>query len=421
MRTLRDMSRGHFRVGNPSGLQPCEGLESRLRRPYEGLESRLRHPYEGLLRLALAATPLLVAGLLSAPAVAADDGTGPVTCEQTPAESAAVQQPNVLDPTLRGVGLEDLDDDAADMVAGYLRLKGVLPLSEVLATAVVEQRLDRFTVDVVGRAFRFDDTDSLKNKHGRVGVMRVEVPIFMSEGLCDVGEPEVVWQRSLTDLDLHYRVSISDWVGVIDDPLSGFRRVFPLGGGGIDNGVRYPGIVSSMTPTTDDGLLEKDYAWRELGSPWYFRKKPYLPISLGRSFKRADGSYWKTYLESNIAFHIWQDKGFERGNFSHGCMRLRTADLAELAAYVFGARAPIPVKLKLDPITDARHPFPFDRVKYWQLKNYGTAEKPRFRMKYMLHEMELGSLPLPLVDQFTPMTFDSKPILDTRAADSSKP
>ena len=389
MRTLRDMSRGSSGAASVASA--------------------------GMLKLASLATPIFVCGLLGTSALASDDRLSLAECEQGKAESAIVVEPDLLDPTLRGVGLDDLDDDTAHMVSGYLRLKGVLPLNAVLSTSIVEKRIDRLVVDVVGRAHRFDDTDERKNKHGRVGVMRVEVPVFTSEGRCDVGEPEVVWERSLTDLDLHYRVSITDWVGVIDDPLTGFRRVFPLGGGGIDRGVRYPGIISSMTPTTDDGLLEKTYAWRELGSPWYFRKKPYLPISLGRSFKRADGSYWKTYIESKIAFHIWQDKGFERGYFSHGCMRLRTDDLAELAAYVFGARAPIPVKLRLDPITDARHPFPMDRVKYWQLKNFGTVEKPRTRMKYMLHEMELGMLPLPAASAFTPMTFDSKPILDGAA------
>ncbi len=335
-------------------------------------------------------------------------------CDAEATEDARQQFPDLLDSKLRGVGLADLDHPEARMVDGYLRMKGVLAVNEVLATAAVEVHADHVVADVVARAARFDDTDSRRNKHGRVGVLRVSVPV--SAEMCDVGEPEVLWERSLTDLDLRYRVSISECGALLEDPTLGFRRVFPLGCGGIDNGVRYPGIVSSMTPTTDDGLLEKDHAWRELGSPWYFRKKPYLPISLGRTFTRKDGSTWKSYIESKIAFHIWQDKGFERGFFSHGCMRMRTDDLAELAAYVFGARAPIPVKLLNDPLGDARHPYPMDTVKYWQLKNFGTADKPRTRMKYMLHEMELGTAPLPDLSKLVPMTFDSKPIVRTQTA-----
>lgn len=365
----------------------------------------------------------LTALLLVTPAFALDDQSARATCEPESARDAgAAALPNLLDPMLRGIALADLSiatpdhpaargADEARMVSDYLRMKGVLPLNAILSTSIVELYANRMVVDVVGRAPRFDDTDTQRNPAGRVGVMRVDVPIAADQGLCDVGEPVMVWERSLTELDLHYRVSITEWAAVLEDPSIGFRRVWPLGGGGIDRGVRYVGIVSSMTPTTDDGLLEKEYAWRELGSPWYFRNKPYLPISVAREFKRKDGSIWKTYLESKVAFHIWQDKGFERGFFSHGCMRMRTEDLAELAAYVFGERAPIPVKLKLDPLGDARHPYPFDRVKYWQLKNYGTVDKPEIRLKYMLHEMELGTEPLPDPSQFTAMTFDSKPIL----------
>lgn len=352
---------------------------------------------------------------LGANAFAAEDRLVPQQhCDVGAAEDARQQFPDVLDPKLRGVGLADLDVPEARMVDGFLRIKGVLPVNEVLNTAAVEIHADHIVADVVARAARFDDTDTRREKNGRVGVLRVSVPV--SVDTCDVGAPEVIWEKSLTDLDLRYRVSISECGALLEDAAIGFRRVFPLGCGGIDNGVRYPGILSSMTPTTDDGLLEKDYAWRELGSPWYFRKKPYLPISLGRTFTRKDGSTWKSYTESMIAFHIWQDKGFERGFFSHGCMRMRTADLAELSAYVFGARAPIPVKVKLDPLGDARHPYPMDTVKYWQLKNYGTAEQPKTRMKYMLHEMELGTTPLPDVTKFVPMTFDSKPILPTQVS-----
>ena len=296
------------------------------------------------------------------------------------------------------------------MVSSYLRLPGVLALSEVLSTSIVELRANRLVVDVVGRAARFQDTDDRRNPHGRVGLMRVTVPVATAESRCDVGLPEVQWERSLSELDLRYRVSILDWVAVMEDRALGFRRIFPIGGGGIDRGVRYAGVVSSMTPTTDDGLLEKTYAWRELSSPWYFRGKPYLPISLGRTLTRKNGTTYKIYIESRVAFHVWQDKGFERGFFSHGCMRMRGEDLTELAAFVFGARAHIPVTLRLNPLTDVRHPYPMERKKYWQLKNFGTPAKPETRHKYMLPEMELGTLPLPAPEEFVPMTFDSKPI-----------
>ena len=118
-------------------------------------------------------------------------------------------------------------------------------------------------------------------------------------------------------------------------------------------------------------------------------------MSVARAAKTADGTVHKWYSESNVAFHIWQDKGFERGFFSHGCMRMRDQDLTELAAFVFGAPRPIPIVLRIGPASEARHPYPLEREKYWQIKNYGTADRPRARLLYLLYEMERGTLPLP--------------------------
>lgn len=331
-----------------------------------------------------------------------------------PTEEGATDR-DTLEPHLRGVALTDIGTPDAKMVAGYLSMKGVLPVEEIFSISAVETYNNRLVVDVVGRAKRFVDFDDHKNAKGRVGVMRVTVPIASAEDLCDVGQPETLWEKSLADLNLNYRVSIGDWIGVVEDPSIGFRRVWPLAGGAIDRGVRVVGVLTSMTPTTEDGLLEKTYAWRELHSPWYFKKKPYLPISVASTFKKVDGTIGKYYHESNIAFHIWQDKGFERGFFSHGCMRMRTEDLAELAAYVFGAHDdhPIPVQVRTSRMKDATHPFPTETKVYWQLKNYGTAEKPKTRLKYMLYETELGTEPLPSPDDLVPLGFNEKPVNDT--------
>ena len=347
---------------------------------------------------------------LSAPAQASEDHLWSSTCDPAAVESSQAEAPDMLDPRLRGVALADLDVPEGRMLADFLRMKGVMPLAEILSTSIVELRPTRVVVDVVGRAPRFADTDDRSHKHGRVGLIRVTVPVASAEGLCDVGIPRVEWEKSLTELDLRYRVSIADWIGVVEDTRLGFRRLFPLGGGGIDRGVREVGVVTSLTPTILDGLLEKDYAWRELHSPWYFRNKPYLPISFGRTLTRKDGTSYKVYAESKVAFHIWQDKGFERGFFSHGCIRMRTEDLAELAAFVFGAPAPIPVTLRVPAFGDAHHPYPMDTVKYWQLKNYGTVDKPRIRIKYMLQEMELGTLPLPNPADLVPTDLEGKPL-----------
>ncbi|MFO0746901.1 MAG: L,D-transpeptidase [Myxococcota bacterium] len=372
------------------------------------------------LRFVLATSLALAAG----PASANDELTPDAHDDNGMPTAEAVDPPDTLDPKLRGVAAGDLGIDEGAMVATYLGMKGVLPLTEILSVSAVELHANRMVVDVVGRSQRFVDHDTQRNPKGRVGLMRVTVPLASNEGLCDVGLPEIQWEKSLADLDLHYRVSVGEWVGVMEDPAVGFRRVWPLGGGAIDKGVRVVGVVTSMTPTTEDGLLEKTYAWRQLHSPWYFRDKPYLPISVARVWKKPDGTVSpKFYVESNIAFHIWQDKGFQRGFFSHGCMRMRTEDLAELAAYVFGAddKKPIPVVLRTARITDAMHPWPMETKVYWQLKNYGTPEKPETRLKYMLYETELGSGPLPTAEELTPMSFLEKPIYPDAATATSAP
>ena len=64
----------------------------------------------------------------------------------------------------------------------------------------------------------------------------------------------------------------------------------------------------------------------------------------------------------------------------------------------------------MPPVADARHPFPFDRVKYWELINAGTPEKPKTRLKYMLYDMQLGKLPLPADSEFRALDFLEKPI-----------
>jgi len=370
-------------------------------------------PTMGARRARVFALAVGLGALAAAPSALAVDDTMMTTmpADERPTRPGATI--DLLDPRLRGVSLTDVGIDEGHMVAAYLRKKGVLPVNAVMSTSIAARFGDHLIVDVIARAPRFQDTDSKKHKDGRVGLLRVRVPVASADGLCDVGEPEVLLERSLVDLDLRYRVSVTEWAGVIDEPATGFRRVFPLGGGSIDRGVRVPGFLTVMTPTTEDGLLEKTYAWRELNSPWYFKKKPYLPISVARTYKKADDTLVKYYAESNIAFHIWQDKGFARGFFSHGCMRMRDDDLAELAAFVFGAARPIPIVLRVGPIGDALHPYPFDTQHYWQLKNYGTPEKPKTRIKYMLYETEKGTEPLPPLDHIRPMTFLEKPIYDT--------
>lgn len=344
-------------------------------------------------------------------------------CTSLPRESESVLGADLLDPRFKGLALDDLarldlesfPESAllagqALMVDTVIRAPEAVALGEILSTSIVHQRIDHWIVDVLGRHPRFSDGDTKKHKAGRVGLVRVRVPIGQAEGISDAGHPEVVLERSFSEMSLRVEVSIADWVAVVDDAALGFRRVFPLGGGGIDRGVRVAGVTTSLTPTTEDGLLETRYAYRELNNPWYFKNKPYLPISASRSYTRPDGSVHKYYAESKIAFHIWQAKGFERGYFSRGCMRMRTDDLTELAAFVFSAPRAIPIAIRIGQRPDVHHPVPLSEH-YYEIVNYGTPEKPRYLLEWgQLYKTAPGTTPLPRPSELEALDFRERPV-----------
>ncbi len=339
----------------------------------------------------------------------------------SPEPTGEVQSAELLDSRFKGLALDDLARldllahpeafllaGQARMVDAAIREPGVLDLVEIHSTSIVSQQISHWEVDVLGRHPRFTDGDDKRHKSGRVGLIRVRVPVGHAEGISDVTTPEPLWEKSFSELNLKIEVSITDWVSIVDEPTVGFRRIYPLGGGGIDRGVRVKHVTTSLTPTTEDGILEKKYAYRELNNPWYFKSKPYLPISVAFSSKRTDGTIHKFYKESNIAFHIWQAKGFERGYFSRGCMRMRTEDLMEMAAFVFSSMKPIPIVMRMPQRPDVIHPFPMSEH-YYEVVNYGTADKPRYILEWgQLYKTALGTTPLPTPGEMKPLDFREK-------------
>ena len=339
----------------------------------------------------------------------------------SPEPTGEVRNAELLDSRFKGLALDDLAKldlkahpeamllaGQARMVDAAIRDPGAVDLVEIHSTSIVSQQLSHWEVDVLGRHPRFTDGDEKRHKSGRVGLIRVRVPVGQADGISDVTSPEALWEKSFSEMSLKVEVSIADWVAIVDEPTLGFRRIYPLAGGGVDRGVRVKHVTTSLTPTTEDGILEKKYAYRELNNPWYFKNKPYLPISVAFSFKRNDGTVHKFYKESNIAFHIWQAKGFERGYFSRGCMRMRTEDLMELAAFVFSSMKPIPIVMRMPQRPDVVHPFPFSEH-YYEMVNYGTADKPRYILEWgQLYKTALGTTPLPTPGEMTPLDFREK-------------
>lgn len=390
----------------------------------------IRHPASNASFLAIffAASAIVSSGPASAQSTSVH---GPLECVAPESVEAPVPVGDLLDPRFKGLALDDLarvDRDAfpeyelligqAVMVDGVIRQKGALDLNEILSASIVSIELDHWVVDVLGRHPRFKDTDDKRHKNGRVGLMRVIVPVGHADGLSDAHEPMILFEKDFAEMSLRVEVSIADWVAVVEDKALGFKRLMPLGGGGIDRGVRVKHVTTSLTPTTEDGLLEKTYAYRELNNPWYFKKKPYLPISVAFVYNRPDGTVHKFYKESNIAFHIWQAKGFERGFFSRGCMRMRTEDLMEMAAFVFGADKAIPIAVRMPQRKDVHHPFPMAEH-YYEMVNFGTADNPRYQLEWgQLYKTAPGTTPLPKPEDLIPLDFRER-VVKPVAADAS--
>lgn len=394
---------------------------------------RLSASNMSLLAMVLAAVAFVLPGSASAQSTSIH---GRYECVAPASVEAPLQVGELLDPRFKGLALEDLAKvdlatfpehamiiGQATMVDGVIRRNGAVELDEILSVSVVSVELDHWVVDVLGRHPRFKDYDDKRHKNGRVGLMRVIVPVGHADGLSDAHEPMILFEKDFAQMSLRVEVSIADWVAVVEDSALGFKRLMPLGGGGIDRGVRVKHVTTSLTPTTEDGLLEKTYAYRELNNPWYFKKKPYLPISVAFVYNRPDGTVHKFYKESNIAFHIWQAKGFERGFFSRGCMRMRTEDLMEMAAFVFGADKAIPIAVRMPQRKDVHHPFPMAEH-YYEMVNFGTADNPRYQLEWgQLYKTAPGTTPLPKPEDLIPLDFRERVVkpVAAGASTSTKP
>ena len=177
---------------------------------------------------------------------------------------------------------------------------------------------------------------------------------------------------------------------VLNDAKDNLQIVYPLGVGGIDPGVAYPGINSILTPLFSNAMLKRSTVIAALNNPTYFRMQPYMPITNSRGVLTA------------IAFHItilsdqeWANYGpnyLVRGFESHGCMRLRQKDLAEFHTIVMnGELDALPVNVSLfaneignlggvSPLGGGLlpevHPYPYSLANYQSVENFAVAGAP---------------------------------------------
>lgn len=295
----------------------------------------------------------------------------------------------LLDPRHAGVALEDLGSALARAVDRHVRHAADLDLGAVLSTSLHALDGTCLIVDVVSRHPRFRDETppqsapwpfpGLRPREravGGVGLTRVRVDTAAAAGFCVATGHAVLGRASLGALRLSMRVSLRDTLAVVEDPGLGFRRLYPLGVGALDT-VRRPGVLSSITPTTRHGRLDRRASWAVMTAPAHFQGKPYLPLHAARLRKGPDGAPIVSWYPTWIAFHVWQLPRFARGFLSHGCVRMRDEDLAELASFVFGDSRGLSVDIIAERFVDARHPHWKLADRYYRLKNVGTRARPK--------------------------------------------
>lgn len=301
---------------------------------------------------------------------------------------AAAATPADLAPEHRGVALDDLSHPLATAAWHWLADAGhrdALELGAVLSLTWAGGSGPTVDVDVVERSGAFDDayptpTEAWPGQgprpawhgHGGLGLTRLRLTTRETLAGPIVVDAAVLERRALAEMDLRLIMSIGDTVVRLEDTRSGFRRIWPLGVGAVDT-IRLPGAVSSLTPTTEYGRLDKRGSWEIMRFPKHFQDKPYLPLHI--PYARDGRLVWRATW---IAFHIWQPPRFARGFLSHGCIRMRDQDLAELSAFVFGVETFIPVRIRAKPDPEMAHPHWKLKDRYWKLKNIGSASTPKY-------------------------------------------
>jgi len=298
-----------------------------------------------------------------------------------------------VSPQLVGVALQDLDNPVA--VAAVFRLRepdmvASLQLGTILSASLSSLGEGAIDIDVVERSPAFTDfypdgsetypgngRRPTPHGHGGVGVTRIRMHYQENPYGFIFHDVEVLARNPITVMDLQVIVSIGDMTMRVEDTRSGFRRVYPLGVGAIDF-IRIPGGTSSLTPTTEFGRLDKRGSWEVMTFPKHFQDKPYLPLHIPYPRRNDADPPELSWRATDVAFHIWQPPRFARGFLSHGCVRMRDEDLAELTAFVFGVETHIPIAIRAKPEATMGHPYWKLQNRFWKLKNIGSDSTPKY-------------------------------------------
>ncbi|MGZ3789437.1 MAG: L,D-transpeptidase [Bacteriovorax sp.] len=157
---------------------------------------------------------------------------------------------------------------------------------------------------------------------------------------------------------------------IIEDKTKDVKLVFPVGVGAFDEGVMNEGAVSLVTPRFKHGVIDQRAVISKRETPRYFRGLPFIRVLKGPDL----------LLDSTaIGFHIEINDSFVRGFDSHGCMRLREADLMAFHDLIMlGAVVQTPITIQYRTEDQADHPATKRNQIYKTILNKGTSASPFF-------------------------------------------
>lgn len=186
----------------------------------------------------------------------------------------------------------------------------------------------------------------------------------------------------LSKTQFSIQVSLGQRKLILADWVNGIQKVYPLGVGSIDMGIRDKSVAGgktvSMTPQFKNASLDSNLLY-EAKNDLTYKGMPLLPIIPNGSSRPAEEAFHIVQhatvidLKKNKFDYNHMVRGFD----SHGCMRLREKDLYELYSIArnSGQRyTPVDISNWLPALPD--HPYPLNDAYYKTVKNHGTALKP---------------------------------------------
>jgi hypothetical protein len=240
----------------------------------------------------------------------------------------------------------DLLPDASLIVNAFNGDSAMMSPDGAVLTGGVELQ-DFPLADTDGKGVTYRNVTAMMASQNNVSFFRFfSIHVSNSGSKHQIDEIQIQKDVPLSKAQFMINTGLIQRLVILNDIQDNIEIVYPLGVGGVDEGVIHPGVNSMLTPLFSGAVLKRSTVTKSRHIPTYYRDLPFMPITTKRG------------LLTPIAFHVsilsdedWATRGpnyLVRGLESHGCMRLRKKDLMEMFTIVEqGALSEIPVNVDL--------------------------------------------------------------------------